>query len=206
MLIAFCGIDGSGKTTQLKRVQTELERMQFNVYTTKQPSNWYRSDPKVKQLMNSENDLDELLLRELALFSAADRLRHYQTEIQPKLDQGSIVLTDRYVYSAYAYFHARGISDMDWLININKFVPLPDITIFLDVPAEIAIERIIARNAESANKEELNKDRMNQIRGIFLEQPWGKENFYVIDGTQQLEVITANILSYVKSYINRLEV
>ncbi|MCH5586328.1 dTMP kinase [Shimazuella sp. AN120528] len=206
MLIAFCGIDGSGKTTQLKRVQSELESMQFDVYTTKQPSNWYRSDSRVKQLMNSENDLDELLLRELALFSAADRLRHYQTEIQPILKRGSIVLTDRYVFSAYAYFHARGISDMEWLIDINKYVPLPDMTIFLDIPVEIAIDRIISRDVESANKEELNKDRMNQIREIFLAQPWSKENYYIIDGTQQLEMITANILSYVKNYLNRLEV
>jgi dTMP kinase len=200
VLIAFCGIDGSGKTTQLRRVQAELEAaMDIEVYTTKQPTNWYRKDPRVQQLMNSESDLEDLLLRELALFSAADRLRHYQTEISPQLETGSIVLTDRYVHSAYAYFTARGISDMAWLVEINKFVPLPDITIFLDVPVDVAIDRITTRLG-TINKEEINQARMNQIREIFLSQPWGKDNFHMVDGTQPLASITTDILSYVNDY------
>lgn len=206
MLIAFCGIDGSGKSTQLKRVQAQLEQMQHKVYPTKQPTDWYRSDPRVKKLMNSEVELDDLLLRELALFSAADRLRHYQTEISIQLEKGSIVLTDRYVYSAYAYFTARGLSDIEWLKEINRFVPIPNVTVFLDVPVNIAKTRIVARDGESSHKEELNTSRMEQIRSIFLVLPVEKANFYIIDSTQDLDMVTTDIMIHITQHINRLEV
>ncbi len=194
MLIAICGMDGSGKTTQLNLLKKNLEISGYEVYITKQPTNWYRKDRRLQNYLEGHLPEDKLLLRELALFSAADRLRHYQTEIYPNESAGKIVISDRYVFTTYAYFMARGIGDLEWLKSINKFIPLPDITIYLDVPAEIALNRIIKREGISRKKEEKDFDRLNTIRQFFKSQPWGKmKSFYVLNGTQETKTIEKQI-------------
>lgn len=197
MLIAICGIDGSGKTTQIKRLEKKLIQ-NHNTYLTKQPTAWYRQDERLRSLLNQEIEETELLLRELALFAASDRLRHIQQEIIPKLNQGYYVLSDRYVFSTYTYFLARGINDINWLKEINKFALKPAMTFYIDVPAEIALERVIARDGQSTKREETNLERMKKVRSYFLQQPWGEEeNYYILNGLESPEVIEEEILKRV---------
>ena len=136
-----------------------------------------------------------LFMRELALFSAADKLRHYQTEIAPRLEEGCIVITDRYVFSAYSYFLGRGINDIEWLMQINKFLPMPDITFYIDLPVDTAIKRITERDGNINKKEEENITRLESVRKTFLSQPWGKlDNYKIIDGQKELEKKEQEIL------------
>ena len=202
MIIAICGIDGSGKTTQIKRIKEKLEAKQKKVYCTKQPTDWYRSDARLQGYLTGKIKEEPLLLKELALFSAADRLRHYQLEILPKEKEGYIIICDRYVFTTYAYFMARGIKDYNWLKEINKFIVMPDLIIYIDVPAEIALKRIVERDGISSKKEEKDFNRLNDICNLFRNQPWGKNNnYYSVDGTKDINDLANEISQIVDKYI-----
>ena len=198
MLIAFCGVDGSGKTTQLNLLQQELEKQGKKVYVTKQPTNWYRNDNNVRAFLEGRKT-NNMLIKELALFSATDRLRQYNNEISQKEKEGNIVISDRYIYSAYTYFYTRGL-DIKWLKEINKFVPLPDITLYIDIPPEIAYERIISRDGKAAKKEEKDLKFLKKVTEIFKKQIWGKsDNYYIINGNRNREEISKEIIEIVKN-------
>ncbi|MEV0195777.1 dTMP kinase [Nonomuraea sp. NPDC050691] len=191
MFIAFCGLDGSGKTTQIELLSEAL-RPAHSVYVTRQPTTAYRNDPLVRAYLNDEVSKAEELpaLREMALYAAADRLRHLRTEIRPHLAQGDVVLTDRYVYSSYAYFLARGLDELPWLLALNKFVPAPDLVFYLDMSPEESERRILRRDGRSHKKEEVNLERMARVREMFLSRPWGVDDrFHVIDGAQPREAV-----------------
>jgi dTMP kinase len=196
LLVAFCGIDGSGKTTQLTRLATALEPRP--VLLTRQPSDVYRGDAEVRRYLNQEVTDSEAreLLPEMALFAAFDRLRHLRTLIRPALRQGQIVLSDRYVYSSYAYFFARGITDLDWLIALNREADQPDLVFYLHVDPELAVRRIIGRDGSSRKREELDIARMRRVSEVFCAQPWGASDaFRVLDGTRPADELSAQILA-----------
>ena len=197
MLIAMCGIDGAGKTTQIKAIEEFLIQKQKKVYLTKQPTNWYRKDERVRDFLKGDLSGDTLI-KELALFSASDKLRHWQTEIQPKMEEGYIVITDRYLYSAFAYFMNRGIEDTEWLRQINKFIPKPDITFFINTDPQIAYERIIKRDGESAKKEEKDVEFLKRVSDVFRNQPWGEsKDYYVIDGNNNIDDVKKEIIDVI---------
>lgn len=200
MLIAFCGIDGAGKTTLLNRVESHLKK-NSRVYRTKQPTDWYRNNGRFREFVN-ENRNDIHLVEELALLAATDRIRHTNEIILPKLDEGNIVLTDRYVFSTYAYMMARGINDIRWLKEINRSAPLPDLIFYIDVPVETAIARIMNREGK-ASKEEMDAKRMNLVRENFLKQPWGKtDNYHIIDNLKTIEENEKKIINIISDKLN----
>ena len=199
MLIAFCGIDGAGKTTLLGKVEKQLQK-DNKVFRTKQPTDWYKQDSRFKSFISGNLEKNKFIVEELALLAATDRIRHINSEIMPKIEQGYIVLTDRYVFSSYSYMMARGIKDLKWLMQINKFAPNPDLTFYIDVPAEVAIKRIQGRDGK-ASKEEMNTKIMNKIREYFLSQPWGKnQNCHIIDNQQSIIKNSELILNIIKHY------
>jgi dTMP kinase len=197
--VAFCGIDGSGKTTQVAAAHEYLATT-ADVLLTKQPTDLYRNDPDVRALLDMRSG-GELLTAELALLAAFDRARHVRTQILPALTGAGCVITDRYVYSTYSYFMARGIGDLAWLKDINRLAPEPDLTIYIDVDPELAATRIIARDGSSRKREELDLVRMTTVRNYFLSQPWGtSERFQVLDGAQPKEEVTADVLRLLKEF------
>jgi dTMP kinase len=187
-LIAFCGLDGSGKTTQMELARRDLEAWGVEVVMTRQPSDWYRRDETVRAYLDEGKGRGaKNIEHELALFAAADRLRHIRTVIDPAVERGAVVLTDRYVYSSYAYFAARGLQEgLPWLQEINSLAPDPDAVFLLDVPAPVAVERVLRRGGAKLKYEERRIEIFEEVRCQLLDQPWGKNDFYhVIDG--QLE-------------------
>lgn len=203
LFVVFCGIDGSGKTTQLTRLASALEPRP--VVRTRQPSDVYRSDPEVRRYLNKDvTDREaEELLPEMAVFAAFDRLRHLRTLVRPALQRGKIVLSDRYVYSSFAYFTARGLTDLDWLMALNREADQPDLVFYLDIDPEVAIERIIARDGQSHKREELDLKRMRAVSDVFRAQPWGPSgNFRVLDGARPAGELSSLILA---ETLSRLE-
>ncbi len=196
--VAVCGIDGSGKTTQVAVARDYLLATTPNVVVTKQPTDLYRNDPEVRALLDLRRD-DTYLTAELALLAAFDRARHIRTRILPSLAADGCVISDRYVYSTYCYFMARGIGDLGWLKAINRLAPEPDLTIYLDVPPEVAAQRVIARDGSSRKREELDITRMTTVRSYFVEQPWGRsDRFHTVDGTAPADVVSAEVLRLLK--------
>jgi len=138
--IVFEGIDGAGKSVQVAMLKDKLIKNHYEVTVTKEPTD---AGP-IGKLIQDILFKDEKVTNEaLALLFAADRADHTRRIIVPALNNGAIVISDRYVYSSLAY-QSRGITklNLDWLRTINKYIEQPDLVIYLDVPPEIGLQRL----------------------------------------------------------------
>ena len=145
-LITFCGLDGCGKTTMMKRLITDLEK-EHKLFVTKQPTNAVRNSEIFRTYMDCP-DHDAFDYRSLSLLAASDRLQHVNKVIEPELKAGKIVLSDRYFYSCLANLRARGFEKDAWIYEIAESVIKPDIAFFFDVPAPEAVSRVRRRPEE----------------------------------------------------------
>lgn len=185
-LIAVCGIDGCGKTTQIQALTDWLRGRDIDVLQTRQPSDLYRTHPLVRAYLD-EGD-PRLGMQGLSLLAAADRQYHISSVIRPALTAGKWVITDRYVYSTFAFFTVRGL-DIDFVRTINRGVPMPDLSILLDVPAEIARERVMRRDGTALKYEERSLRFMDDVRQAFLR--FRDESFLTLDATTPTEQLVA---------------
>lgn len=145
-LITFCGLDGCGKTTMLKRLTTELEK-DYGLFVTKQPTDAVRHSDIFRTYMDRP-DHDAFDYRSLSLLAASDRLQHVNKVVEPEMKKGRIVLSDRYFYSCLANLRARGFGQDKWIYEIAESVVKPDIAFFFDLPVEEAVARVRKRPAE----------------------------------------------------------
>jgi dTMP kinase len=118
------------------------------------------------------------------LLFAADRIEHMQTELKPALDEGKIVICDRYTYSSLAYQGSAGLS-LDWIKTINARGIQPDIGFFIDVPPQQISER--------TKKDMSAIPKWLEIRGLFLKFVKTGE-LMLIDGNQRKNKVTENII------------
>lgn len=115
-LITFCGLDGCGKTTQIKRLTEWLESKGHKVYLTKQPSDFVRNSEIFRTYMDTPTH-DAFDYRALSLLCASDRVQHSNRVISQKLKEGYVVISDRYYYSCLANLIARGFKDDIWILS-----------------------------------------------------------------------------------------
>jgi len=139
--IVFEGIDGSGKTIQVYKLVEKLKKEDYKIVLTKEPTTQRPIGKLIRSILyNSEIVTEEAL----ALLFAADRADHTKKKIIPALNAGAIVVSDRYVYSSYAY-QAKGMDieiDLKWIKTINRYAKTPDIVVFLDTPPSVSLERL----------------------------------------------------------------
>ena len=147
VLITFCGLDGCGKTTMINLLSKELKELGYEVFITKQPTDDVRNSDIFRTYMDSP-DHNKYEYRSLSLLAASDRIQHSAKTIEPELEQGKIVISDRYFYSCLANLRARGFENDKWIYEISESVIKPDIAYFIDVPVETAIERVRKRKEE----------------------------------------------------------
>ncbi|MBR3686750.1 MAG: dTMP kinase [Clostridia bacterium] len=145
-LITFCGLDGCGKTTMMERLIADLEN-EHDVFVTKQPTNAVRNSEIFRTYMDCP-DHDAFDYRSLSLLAASDRLQHVNKVIEPAMQSGKIVLSDRYFYSCLSNLRARGFQDDEWIYEIAESVIKPDIAFFFDVPVQEAVRRVRRRPEE----------------------------------------------------------
>lgn len=200
LLIAVCGLDGSGKTTQISLLAEWLSNQNNNYILTKQPTDIYRQDPRVRAYLDHGECPD---MESLALLAAADRKWHLKTKIEPSLEQGIHVITDRYLYSSIAFFKARGL-EAEYIKQLNDKVLEPDITIYIDVEPAICLERISQRDGKSLKFEERSTNIFNKVRKAFLEEALPK-NVLIIDGTMDANIIHQKICLEVESVLKKKE-
>lgn len=184
-LIALEGPDGCGKTTQAKLLSQWLKSEDYEVVTTKEPT----ENQIGKIIKNSlKGDLNLSLETEALLF-ASDRALHVSEVIRPSLEEGKIVITGRYVHSSFAYQTARGLS-LDWVKNINKPAIEPDLTIFIDIPPKIGLERM--NSSRKPDKFDQNLELQKKVRNMY-KQLAEKKNMPIIDGTMPKEKVQEKI-------------
>lgn len=199
--IAFEGIDGSGKTTQVARLAARLNGMGQACCQTREPT----AGPVgslVHQIMTGRIAADN---RVVAALYAADRLDHLLNKtdgILPILEQGTHVLTDRYYFSSYAY-HSVDMS-MDWVIEANAQAAQllrPTATIFIDVDPKTALERISKNRFHTEIYENLS--RLTKTRELYFqafEKEKARENIIVLDGCMTEDQLEEQVWAAVKVF------
>ena len=200
--IAFEGIDGSGKSTQVQLLANRLRQDGIYCYTTMEPTD-SPIGSLIHQIMTGRIKTDNKVIA--ALF-AADRLDHLLNEVNgiaSKIAEGTTVITDRYYFSSYAY-HSVDMP-MEWVIQANeqsKNILQPTVTVFIDVDPDIALERI-ARNREHQELFE-KKSRLIQVREKYkeaFEKLRDSEKVVVLDGNQDPETVAENIWREVGKFL-----
>lgn len=162
-LIVFEGLDGSGKTTQTRRLEEWLLERGLEVDFSFEPTNgphglalrnaWARGERHDPQT-------------ELELFEK-DRRRHVRELIAPGLHAGHVVVLDRYYYSSAAYQGVRGGADPERIIRqMTEFAPRPDLTLVFDMEVDEALERITGSRADMPNVMERRED-LRRVREAF---------------------------------------
>jgi dTMP kinase len=162
LLIAFEGIDGTGKSTQLELLANYLRARGYDVVTTREPTDGpYGRKIRALYTERDQHSLEE----ELELF-VEDRRQHVRELIKPALEQGKIVLTDRYYFSTAAYQGAAG-ADPKAIFEANSFAPEPDLVVLLTMEPEQSVARIQELRGESLNDFE-QVDQLRRVAAFFV--------------------------------------
>lgn len=201
--ITFEGHEGSGKTTVLNQINKLLSE-NYNVISTREPGGVSTGEEIRNILLDGEN----IDIRTEALLFAASRREHLVEKVIPALKNNKVVLCDRYIDSSLAYQgHARGIG-IEEVKKINEFAInglYPDLTIYLDIDAEVGRERIL-KNQRSQNR--LDKETLTfhqkVIEGYKTLIKTNPERFKVIDATQNIESVVSDTYEIILSYLKNL--
>lgn len=205
--ITFEGIEGSGKTTQMRHLHKHLQELGYQTVVTREPGGCSISDTIRALLLDPEN-VDMASRTELLLYSAA-RAQHVDECIRPALKAGKVVICDRFSDATTIYQGAgRGI-DMKQLEEINNFATsglTPDLTLLLDYPVEEGLQRARNRNdnesLEAEGRFELEALSFHRrIREGYLELASREERFHVIDALGDEFHVSRRIRSAVDRFL-----
>lgn len=206
LLFAFEGIDGSGKSTQMNLLADRLKGQGFRVHCTAEPT----SGPMgtlIRDAFNHRNAFSDAVIAGLFV---ADRLHHItdaETGILTMLEQGYVVLTDRYYLSSYAY---QGVHvPMDWVIAANAFAASicpADLHIYIDVPPDTAIGRLFNSRLEIEKYETLdNLQSVYQQYRYAIDRIQPSEAVSIFSGTNPKETLTSEIWNSIESMLSKID-
>lgn len=184
LLIAFEGIDGAGKSTQIARLAQALRAAGATVVTTREPT----QGPWGQRLRDSATTGRLSPEDELALF-IQDRTEHVATLIRPALERGDVVLVDRYYYSSMAYQGARGLDPEAIRVANEAIAPRPDRVVLIEVPVEAGLARVRSRGAAADLFE--REDALRRVTAIF--QGLQGDHILRFDGTQDVDTLAEQI-------------
>lgn len=191
LLIAVEGIDGAGKTTIALHLRKVLSDLGYDCVILKEPSDsvYGKKIRQAKTRLDAEEELRLFIL---------DREIDVKERILPALQQGKIVIMDRYYYSNIAYQSVRGLSAEKIREMNEKIAPKPDLVMLLDLSPEIAIQRI--KNREKITVFE-DQGYLEKVRKRFLEI--ADERTVVVNAEEELEKVKKRseevVLSLLKS-------
>jgi dTMP kinase len=211
IFIVIEGIDGSGTTTQCALLAHSLEARGIACRATREPS-----DGPIGRLIRGFLEKRETPLREiygdelaerdtLALLFTADRMDHLHRVVIPQLNSGAAVVSDRYMHSTCAY-QMKDRAHLDWIVALHKHALVPDLTVFIDLPPDTALERIAKRERSLfASDEEIKRElfetreQLERIRASYLEiigvlEARG-DRIATVDGRPATEQIHAAIMN-----------
>lgn len=189
--IVFEGMDGTGKTTQINLLEAKLREHGYCVARTLEPG----GTPAGQTIRNLvfHNELDPVT--EVFLF-AGDRAEHVRKVIAPALNEGKIVISDRFLLSSVAYQgYGKGLG-AEFVQEINKHAVdgvKPDLTIILDMQVDKALKRV-----QNANRFETFELQEKVRAGFLAEANKSKTNIIIINGDDAPESIAENIWAEVK--------
>lgn len=188
------GIDGCGKSLQIKLLKRRLKREGKRVIFTKEHTDGLVGRV-IDQVVNKKANLDPISLQ---LLFVADRVDHLKRVVEPALRRGYLVVSDRYFWSTVAY--GSLVAEKEWLLEINRVCLKPDLVILLDLPAEAALNRKAGSRRRLTVFEE--KEKLKRVRKIYL---WLSKRFadscVVVNGEGDAEAIHREIYRRIKEFI-----
>lgn len=200
---AFEGIDGSGKSTQIKLLTEKLRARGLRCYETREPTDGPVGS-MVHQIMTGRLQADGRVISSLF---AADRLDHLTNPVDglcQTVEQGVTVVTDRYYFSSYAY---NGVDlDMDWVIGCNRLsaeLLRPTLHIFLDIPVSTALARIAKNRLHTELYEK--EERLTAVRENYFkifERFRDTERVAVIDANADVDTVAQRVWEAVQAAMN----
>ncbi|GFN33732.1 thymidylate kinase [Paenibacillus curdlanolyticus] len=203
LFISIEGGEGAGKTTLIKGLASQLTELGYQVSTTREPG----GIPIAEQIREVILDRSNTAMdgRTEALLYAAARRQHLVEKVMPALEQGHVVLCDRFIDSSLAYQgHARGIG-IDEVLAINEFAInglMPQLTLYLDVRPEIGLRRIQEASGREINRLDLEKASFHEkVReGFILLAKRFSDRIEVIDAERNPEDVLASCLAVIKKH------
>jgi dTMP kinase len=187
-LISFEGSEGSGKTTQISRMAAHFEAAGYEVEVTREPGGTPIGEEIRRILMHATESINMFPETELLLF-AASRAQLVREVIEPALTAGKIVLCDRFMDSTTVYQGVARKIQSGPVHMINTFAVgdvIPDVTVILDIPAELGFERIRHRVNDLPDRMEAeNIEFYQKVRnGYLMLAKAMPERFVLVDGQQ----------------------
>ena len=193
--ISIEGPDGSGKSSVIKQLANLLEADGYELVLTREPG----GSPIAEQIREVILDVNNTAMDPLteAMLYAAGRRQHLVDTILPGLAAGKLVLSDRFVDSSLAYQGVGRQLPLADIWSINQLAidgHLPDITLLLDLPAELGLERIYRaqgqRQFDRLDQENLTFHQ--EVRQAFLELAAKEDRIHLIDANQPIEAVVAD--------------
>ena len=205
-LIVLEGVDGAGTTTHTRLLSKSLRELHVPVHATQEPSNGpigglLRQTLTGRMTGGLAGTGGPPAWNTMALMFAADRLDHLESEIVPNLRDRVTVLCDRYYHSSVVYqsiTSGGGEGIVTWIRELNRFARKPDLTIVLDVPPAVALERRRdRRGADIFDDEELQRG----INALYLEleRHFPDERIVHVNADRPQAQVAAQILDLVQS-------
>ena len=201
LFITFEGGEGSGKSSVMKEVAKRLEAEGYSIVETREPG----GTPIAEQIRNVILDKANTKMdgRTEALLYAASRRQHLVEKVWPALEEGKIVMSDRFLDSSLAYQGvARGLG-VDNILNVNLFATegkYPDLTLFFDIEPEQGLARIAANKGREVNRLDLESLSFHHmVRNAFLDLAERFKNRYVkIDASKTFEEVIEDAYQEIK--------
>lgn len=205
LFIVFEGGEGSGKSTMIDKVYEWLRECNYDCIKTREPGGISIAEQIRQVILNKENtDMDS---RTEALLYTAARRQHLVEKVIPALENGQVVLCDRFLDSSLAYQgFARGIG-IDEIYEINKFAIgecMPDISILFDISPEVGMERINKNSQREVNRLDLESlDFHNKVReGYDIVYKNNKDRMVKINAEEPIDKVFDNVKNIISNLLN----
>jgi dTMP kinase len=194
--ISFEGIEGCGKSTQAKKLHEFFLTKKIEAILTREPGGT-KVGEKIRAILIDE-EIEKLEAKTELLLNFAARLEHVEKLIKPALAQKKTVISDRFFDSTYAYQgNAFGLNSL--LIDEVKKITIgdfaPEITFLIDVPVDLAFQRIEGREGNN-RYEKLGLDFHQKVRDGFLNLASKNPRIKIIDGTKNQQEVFDNIIQF----------
>lgn len=199
LFISLEGIDGSGKSTITALVKDHFEALNQPIIVTREPGGNVIAEKIRDIILDKDNHtMDD---RTEALLYAASRRQHLIEKILPALDEGKLVVCDRFVDSSIAYQGYGREIGAQAVKDINAFAiegHMPTLTIFLDVDLEVGLSRVDTRG-EMDRLETSGKDFFERVYNGYQEIMDDNERVVKIDANRELEAVVKDVIEIIES-------
>src|SRR5919106_1839030 len=177
LLIAFEGLDQSGKQTQAELLRDRLVDARRLVRLLSFPAYDTSIGSEIERALRGDRDYGADVMQ---LLYIANRYE-WKPQMERELERGTVLICDRYLASSIAYGEAQGL-DADWLLDVQKYLPQPDVTILLDIDPEVSARR------KTAERDRYERDLalLSRVRSSYLRQ--SSSGWIRIDANRDKEV------------------